>query len=144
MVLKRGIQGCHCVYPIKLDLLLLNVSQNPNWNIFLNELASELHLRVSQIELINFYVLSLSSLNISMDIVPYTGIGFSASEASAINSSLVLHKVHLDPTLVGDYKLLNLTWYQPPPPSPGDSDQSSAAFRIFFYPVWLPPPLFLH
>ncbi|KAJ6329017.1 hypothetical protein OIU77_010652 [Salix suchowensis] len=35
MVLKRGSHGCHCVYPIKLDLLLLNISQNPNWNMFL-------------------------------------------------------------------------------------------------------------
>ncbi|KAG6700003.1 hypothetical protein I3843_08G085900 [Carya illinoinensis] len=118
MVLKRATQGCHCVYPIKLDLLLLNVSQNPNWNLFLNELASGLRLEVSQIELINFYVLSLSMLNISMDIVPKEGISFSAREASAINSSLVMHKVHLNPTLVGDYELLNLTWFQPPPPPP--------------------------
>ncbi|KAG2693314.1 hypothetical protein I3760_08G090200 [Carya illinoinensis] len=118
MVLKRATQGCHCVYPIKLDLLLLNVSQNPNWNLFLNELASGLRLEVSQIELINFYVLSLSMLNISMDIVPKAGISFSAREASAINSSLVMHKVHLNPTLVGDYELLNLTWFQPPPPPP--------------------------
>ncbi|KAG6648014.1 hypothetical protein I3843_07G117000 [Carya illinoinensis] len=116
MVLKRGTQGCDCVYPIKLDLLLLNVSQNSNWNPFLDELASQLH--VSQIELINFYILSLSRLNISMDIVPRTGISFSASEASAINSSLAMHKVRLDPTLVGDYELLNFTWFQPPPPSP--------------------------
>lgn len=120
MVLKQGTQGCDCVYPIKLDLLLLNVSQNPNRNPFLDELAFQLHLNVSQIELINFYMLSLSRLNISMDIVPRTGISFSASEASAINSSLAMHKVHLDPTLVGDYELLNFTWFQPPPPSPGN------------------------
>ena len=119
MVLKRGSHGCHCVYPIKLDLLLLNISQNPNWNMFLEELASQLGLLVSQIELINFYVLSLSRLNISMDITPHTGISFSASDASAINSSLTFHKVHFDSTLVGDYKLLNLTWFEPPAPSPG-------------------------
>lgn len=116
-VLKRGSRGCHCVYPIKLDLLLLNVSQNPNWNAFLNEFAGQLGLHSSQIELINFYVLSLSRLNISMDITPHTGISFSASEASAINSSLFTHKVHFDSTLVGDYKLLNLTWFEPPAPS---------------------------
>ncbi|KAF9669248.1 hypothetical protein SADUNF_Sadunf14G0088100 [Salix dunnii] len=119
MVLKRGSHGCHCVYPVKLDLLLLNISQNPNWNMFLEELASQLGLLVSQIELINFYVLSLSRLNISMDITPHTGISFSASDASAINSSLTLHKVHFDSTLVGDYKLLNLTWFEPAAPSPG-------------------------
>ncbi|KAK9281744.1 hypothetical protein L1049_004649 [Liquidambar formosana] len=117
MVLKRGSQGCHCVYPIKLDLLLLNVSQNPNWSLFLEELASQLGLRVSQIELINFYVLPLARLNISMDITPHTGIGFSADDASAINSSLATHKVHVDPTLVGGYKLLNITWFKPPAPS---------------------------
>lgn len=117
MVQKRGTRGCHCVYPIKLDLLLLNVSQNPNWNIFLDEVATQLGLRSSQIELINFYVLGLSRLNISMDITPHTGISFAAGAASAINSSLTLHRVHLDPRLVGDYKILNITWFKPPPPS---------------------------
>lgn len=116
MVLKRGSHGCHCAYPIKLDILLLNVSQNPNWNIFLEQLASQLGLRVSQIQLINFYVLSLSRLNISMDITPHTGLSFSADAALAINSSLAMHKVHLDATLVGDYVLLNMTWFKPPPP----------------------------
>ncbi|CAI0422655.1 unnamed protein product [Linum tenue] len=118
LVLKRGSHGCHCVYPIKLDLLLSNVSQNHNWDMFLQELASELGLLVSQIELINFYFLSLSRLNISMDIIPHSGVSFSASDASKINTSLYLHKVNFDPTLVGDYKLLNLTWFEPPPPSP--------------------------
>ncbi|CAK9152891.1 unnamed protein product [Ilex paraguariensis] len=117
MVLKRGSQGCHCVYPIKLDLLLLNISSNPNWNDFLEEFASQLSLRVSQIELINFYVVTVSRLNISMDVTPHTGISFSASEASSINSSLSMHRIRLDPSLVGDYKLLNFTWFQPPVPS---------------------------
>ncbi|KAI9099135.1 hypothetical protein K1719_024902 [Acacia pycnantha] len=116
-VLKRGSKSCHCVYPIKLDLLLLNVTQNSNWNLFLDELATQLGLQISQIELVNFYVLTLSALNISMDITPYKGIGFSANEASEINSTLSMHKMQLDPRLVGDYKLLNLTWYEPPPPS---------------------------
>ncbi|KAF4370062.1 hypothetical protein G4B88_028339 [Cannabis sativa] len=117
MVMLRGSKECHCVYPIKIDLLLLNVSQNPNWTLFLDSLALELGLKVSQIELINFYVLSLSRLNISMDITPSTGISFSFTEASAINSSLAMHRVHLNPKLVGDYKLLNITWFQAPPPS---------------------------
>ncbi|KAG8663607.1 probable serine/threonine-protein kinase PBL21 isoform X2 [Manihot esculenta] len=125
MVLKQGSHNCHCVYPIKLDLLLLNVSQSPNWGKFLQELASQLDLLVSQIELINFYVLSLSRLNISMDITPHTGISFSASDASMINSSLALHKVHFDSTLVGDYKLLNLTWFEKPAPSPAPVVASS-------------------
>ncbi|XP_010556689.1 PREDICTED: proline-rich receptor-like protein kinase PERK3 [Tarenaya hassleriana] len=117
MVLKRGTIGCHCVYPIKLDILLTNVSESPNWNLFLDEFSSQLGLRVSQIELINFYVLSLSRMNISMDITPHTGISFSASEASAINSSLIRHMVRFSHTLLGDYRLLNLTWFEAPAPS---------------------------
>ncbi|QHO45085.1 Receptor-like serine/threonine-protein kinase [Arachis hypogaea] len=118
MVLKRGSKSCQCVYPIKLDLLLLNVSQSRTWNDFLDELATHLGLRSTQIELINFYVIGLSTLNMSMDITPYKGIGFSASEAAKINSSLSMHKIQLDPKLVGDYKVINITWFQPPPPSP--------------------------
>nr|XP_043635443.1 proline-rich receptor-like protein kinase PERK3 [Erigeron canadensis] len=117
-VLKRGTEGCHCVYPIKLDILLLNVSSNPNWPLFLQQFATQLGLRASQIELINFYLLGLSRLNISMDITPHTGVSFSSSEVSAINSSLSTHKVQLDPKLVGDYKLLNLTWFKPVAPAP--------------------------
>ncbi|OVA02522.1 Protein kinase domain [Macleaya cordata] len=117
MVLKRGSKACHCVYPIKLDLLLLNVSLSSNWSPFLEELASQLGLRVSQFEIINFYVLSLSRLNISMDITPHTGVSFSGRDMNQINSSLAMHRIHLDPQLVGDYKLLNLTWFKPPDPS---------------------------
>ncbi|XP_076892935.1 uncharacterized protein LOC143544819 [Bidens hawaiensis] len=112
-VLKRHtVEGCHCVYPIKLDILLFNVSSSPNWNQLFEQFASQLGLRTSQIELINFYLLSLSRLNISMDLTPHTGISFSSHEASVINSSLSMHKVHLDPKLVGGYELLNLTWFK--------------------------------
>ncbi|XP_020208027.1 proline-rich receptor-like protein kinase PERK3 [Cajanus cajan] len=117
MVWKRGSEVCHCAYPVKLDLLLLNVSQNPNWNVFLNDLAIQLGLKTTQIEIVKFYLLSLSTLNISMDITPHKGIGFSADEAAKINSSLLLHKVQLDHRFVGDYKVLNITWFKPPPPS---------------------------
>ncbi|KAA3458875.1 proline-rich receptor-like protein kinase PERK3 isoform X1 [Gossypium australe] len=117
-ILKPGTHGCHCVYPIKLDLLLLNVSQNPDRNAFLVELTSQLDLLPNQIEIINFYVLSLSRLNISVDIIPHTGINFSASDASKINSSLVMHRVHFDPNVVGDYQILNFTWFEPPAPAP--------------------------
>ncbi|CAH9088910.1 unnamed protein product [Cuscuta epithymum] len=112
MVLKRGSLSCHCVYPIKLDLLLVNVSSNPDWTLFLDEFANHLGLKTSQIELINFYVIDLFNLNISMDITPYKGISFSATEATRINSSL--HKVLLNPTLVGAYRLLNMTWFKVP------------------------------
>ncbi|TKY52448.1 Receptor serine/threonine-protein kinase ALE2 [Spatholobus suberectus] len=117
MVWKRGSEVCHCAYPIKLDLLLLNVSQNPNWNVFLNDLATQLGLNTTQIEIIKFYLLSLSTLNISMDITPHKGISFSADEAGKINSSLLQHKVQLDRRFVGDYRVLNITWFKPPPPS---------------------------
>jgi len=122
MVLKRGSKGCHCVYPIKIDILLLNVSQNPDWDKFLDELAGQLGLQNNtQIDLINFYVINFSTLNISMDITPHKGISFSANEASRINSSLSMHKVRLDPRLVGGYKLLNIIWFEPPPPTQGRS-----------------------
>ncbi|KAL1542982.1 proline-rich receptor-like protein kinase PERK3 [Salvia divinorum] len=114
MVLKRESQGCHCVYPIKLEILLLNVSSNPKWNLFLEQFASQLGLRVSQIELINFYLVGISGLNISMDITPHTGLSFSSKEAAGINSSLSTHRIRLDPALVSDYKLLNITWFKPP------------------------------
>ncbi|KAL8262217.1 hypothetical protein R6Q59_026266 [Mikania micrantha] len=126
-VLKRHTEGCHCVYPIKLDILLLNVSSSPNWNQFLQQFATQLGLRISQIELINFYLLSLSRLNISMDITPYTGISFSSSEVSIINSSLSMHKVHLDPNLVGGYELLNLTWFKSVAPAPAPRVPASPA-----------------
>ncbi|KAE8662408.1 P-loop containing nucleoside triphosphate hydrolases superfamily protein isoform 1 [Hibiscus syriacus] len=47
-ILKRGTHACHCVCPIKLELLLLNVSQNANWNAFLVELTSQLDLLPDQ------------------------------------------------------------------------------------------------
>ncbi|KAL8252912.1 hypothetical protein R6Q59_036605 [Mikania micrantha] len=120
-VLKRDTEGCHCVYPIKLDILLVNVSSSPNWKLFLQQFATQIGLNVSQIELINFYLLGLSRLNISMDVTPYTGISFTSSEASHINSSLSMHKVQLDPKLVGGYELLNLTWFKPIAPAPAPS-----------------------
>lgn len=126
MVQKRETPSCHCVYPIKVDLLLLNVSENPNWSLFLDELSSRLGLRAPQMQMNNFYWVTLTSLNISLDVTPHTGISFSADAASAINSSLLLHKVSI-PKLagVGDYRLLNVTWYQPPAPSPAPLSAAS-------------------
>ncbi|OVA16785.1 Protein kinase domain [Macleaya cordata] len=134
MVLKQGSTVCHCVYPIKLDLLLVNVSLSSNWSPFLEELASQLRLRVSQFEIINFYVLSLSNLNISMDVTPHTGISFSANDMDAINSSLAMHRIRLNPTLVGDYKLLSLTWFRRRAPSHAPFPATS--------PLAAPPDLF--
>lgn len=116
-ILKPGSLDCQCVYPIKIDLVLLNVSTNVNWNLFLSQLAMQLDLQVSQIELTNFNVLTLSRYNVSMDFIPLVGIGFSASDASTINSKLATHRVRFDPNNTGDYKLLNLTWFAIPAPS---------------------------
>lgn len=120
MVLKRGTQACHCVYPIKLDILLINVSSDPNWNIVLEEFAYQLGLRGSQIAPINFYVVTSSNWNISVAITPHTGKSFSEVEASEINSSLSMHRVRTNPKLVGDYKILNFTWFQPQASSQGN------------------------
>lgn len=126
MVPTQGSQVCHCFYPIRIELLLLNASFSSNWSVsnlsaVLEELASQLGLQVSQIQMNNFYLVGSSGVNITMDIAPHTGISFSAGDVHAINSSLARHKVHFNPTLVGDYRLLNLTWFEPPAPSPGKS-----------------------
>jgi hypothetical protein len=41
-----------------------------------------------------------------------------------MNYSLTLHTVRIDPVLVGDYNLLNLTWFRSLAPAPGNSFQS--------------------
>lgn len=135
MIPKRGSRVCRCVYPIKLELLLLNASLSSNWSIeFLKELASQLGLRDSQFDITNFYLVGLHRLNITMDIVPHTGISFSTSDVDRMNSSLSMHKVHLDPTLVGEYRLLNLTWFNPPPPSPAPTLGMSPRAAPFLLP----------
>ena len=121
MVQKRGTRGCHYVYPVKVELFLQNISLSSNWsNEFLQELAYQLNLYVTQFEIDNFYVVGVSGLNISMDIAPHTGISFSADQVNAMNYSLTFHKVRINPMLVGDYRLLNLTWFKPLAPSPGN------------------------
>ncbi|CAL9087938.1 unnamed protein product [Musa acuminata var. zebrina] len=121
MVQRRGTQDCHCVYPVKVELFLQNVSLISNWsNEFLQELAYQLELRIDQFEIVNFYVVGAFGLNITMNIAPHTGLSFSADKVIALNSSLALHRVRVNPDLVGDYRLLNLTWFRPlaPPPAP--------------------------
>ncbi|XP_042443546.1 proline-rich receptor-like protein kinase PERK15 [Zingiber officinale] len=124
MVQKRGTQDCHCVYPVKVELFLQNVSMILNWsNEFLRELAYQLRLHMDQFEIKNFYVVGASGLNITMDIVPYKGISFLVDQVITMNTSLALHMIHINPELVGDYKLLNLTWFRPlaSPPAPSQS-----------------------
>lgn len=123
MVQKRGTRDCHCVYPVRIELFLRNVSLTSNltsnWsNKFLQELASQLTLRVNQFEIVNFYVVGASGLNITMDVAPHTGISFPADQVKAMNYSLSQHRVRIDPVLVGDYNLLNLTWFRPLTPAP--------------------------
>ena len=109
---RRGAQDCHCVYPVKVELFLLNGSLNSNWiNEFLQELASQLNLQVTQFDIINIYVVGASGLNITMNIAPQTGISFSKDKVDAMNSSLALHRVH-----IGNYRLLNFTWFKPVTP----------------------------
>ncbi|XP_010938241.1 receptor-like serine/threonine-protein kinase ALE2 [Elaeis guineensis] len=112
-VQRRGAQDCHCVYPVKVELFLLNGSLNSNWiNEFLQELASQLNLQVTQFDIINIYVVGASGLNITMNIAPQTGISFSKDKVDAMNSSLALHRVH-----IGNYRLLNFTWFKPVTPA---------------------------
>lgn len=125
MVQKRGSQDCHCVYPVRVELFLRNVSLTSNWSDeFLGELASQLSLRVTQFEIVNFYVVGASGLNITMYIAPHTGISFSADQVTAMNYSLSQHTVQINPVLVGDYNLLNLTWFRPLVLAPGNANWS--------------------
>lgn len=116
-VLKPGSHDCICVYPIKIDLILLNVSATVNWTGFLNQLAMQLDLQVSQIELTGFNLVGVSNYNVSMDIIPLVGIGFSSTDASTMNSELAKHRVRFDPNNIGGYKFLNLKWISVPAPS---------------------------
>ena len=116
MVNKHGSLECQCVYPVKVELYLLNVSLSSNWSDkFLEELASQLHLRISQFEIVDFYVVGVSGLNITMNIIPHLGISFSDEEVKEMNALLTFHDVHID----GGYRLLNLTSFKPLAPSPG-------------------------
>ena len=121
MVQKRGTTDCQCVYPVRVELLLHNVSLSSNWsNEFLDEFASQLNLHSTQFEIVNFYTFGDTGLNLTMDIVPQTGVSFSADEVTTMNNSLSLHKVQVNPVLVGDYNLLNLAWFRPLAPAPGN------------------------
>ncbi|MQL77642.1 hypothetical protein Taro_010054 [Colocasia esculenta] len=126
MVKKRGSRDCRCAYPVKLELFLFNVSLSSNWtDKFLEELASQLHLRITQFEINNFYVVGVSGLNITMNITPHTGISFSDTEVKEMNTSLTFHIIHID----GGYRLLNLTWFKlwaPSPAKPIAADSVSA------------------
>lgn len=117
MVKRRDSRECDCVFPVILELFLFNVSLSSNWSDrFLKELASQLHLRVSQFEIENFYVVGVSGLNITMYIAPHTGISFSDTDVNRMNASLTYHSVRI----AGGYRLLNLTWFKPLAPSPGN------------------------
>jgi hypothetical protein len=121
MVQRRGSKDCPCVYPVRVELFLHNVSLNSNWsNEFLAELASQLNLWVTQFEIVNFYVVGASGLNMTMNIAPHTGNSFSSDQVSAMNYSLSMHTVQINPILVGDYNLLNLTWFRSLAPAPGN------------------------
>ncbi|ERN02100.1 hypothetical protein AMTR_s00045p00160070 [Amborella trichopoda] len=118
MMQRRDNETCDCVYPIRLELLLSNVSLNSNLSSIQEDFASQLGLQVSQFELIYFYIVGLTGLNMSMDIIPLTGVSFSSNEAYRINYTLTTHRVELNHSLVGDYEVLNFTWFKPPAPAP--------------------------
>lgn len=120
-VARRDVKECSCVYPVSLALTLLNVSFVSNWSVeFQKELAFQLGLKDSQMEISSFNVFGLSQVNISMDIAPLVGISFSVREVYTMNYTLSMHKVHFDPSIASDYKLVNFTWFKPPPHPPGN------------------------
>lgn len=116
MVLKRDSTDiCNCVYPINVELFLQNVSlTTEDWpDKFLKQLSEQLALRVSQFVIGNFYVVGQSGFNITMDITPHKGLSFSYKQVRTVNHSLYNHDVHIDPALVGDYRVISLIWFKP-------------------------------
>ncbi|XP_073356959.1 LEAF RUST 10 DISEASE-RESISTANCEUS RECEPTOR-LIKE PROTEIN KINASE-like 2.3 [Aegilops tauschii subsp. strangulata] len=137
MVQRRGSENCHCVYPVRVVLFLHNVSLNSNWsNEFLEELASHLNLRVTQFEIVNFYVVGTSGLNMTMDIAPHTGNSFSSEQVTAMNYSLSLHTIRINPVLIGDYNHLDLVWFRPLAPAP-DAIAGSSSVLMLLFAFWL-------
>ncbi|KAH9319042.1 hypothetical protein KI387_020811, partial [Taxus chinensis] len=116
MVRRPGSHNCSCVYPIKLQLLILNVSTSfRNWSAeFQQELAAQLGLLVVQFDFTSFELDNTNKLNMSMDIAPLTGLSFSYREARRINLTLIRYKLHLNGSLFGGYRLLNFTWVDRP------------------------------
>lgn len=111
--------SCVCVYPIRVQLLVEDVSITfTNWSgVFQQDLASELSVEPIQIEITSFQFNS-SNLSLGIIIVPLTGISFSAKEAISFKDKLVQNKVHFNSSLFGNYSLVQFQLYEPlAPPS---------------------------
>lgn len=111
--------SCTCVYPIRLELLVADVSTNyANWSSeFQQELASQLGLEVIQIEITAF---QFTGPNLSLVIVigPLTSNSFSLQESETIKTDLDHFKVHFNTSLFGNYSLVRFRYFESPSPPP--------------------------
>eukprot|EP00249_Psilotum_nudum_P011922 c23468_g1_i2 orf=1059-3686(+) len=117
MVPKPGlaVDRCSCVYPIKLELLVYNVSLiSLNWSAeFQQELAAQLNLSAIQIEITSFQFYG-TNLSVFIEIGPLTSASFLPEQANMIKSDLENHKVKLNSTLFGNYTLQHFRYFEPP------------------------------
>lgn len=121
MVPKPGLlaSSCVCVYPIKIELLVEDVSTTfTNWSgVFQQDLSSQLGVRAIQIEIISFQFNS-SNLSLVIVIAPLSNVSFSSEEAKSIKTKLDNFRVHFNSSLFGNYTLVQFQYYKPlVPPS---------------------------
>lgn len=121
MVPRPGLpaSSCVCVYPIKMELRVENVSTTfRNWSgVFQQDLSSQLGVRAIQIEIIRFQFNS-SNLSLVIEITPLSNVSFSSQEAKSIKTKLDHFRVHFNSSLFGNYTLVQFQYYEalvPPP-----------------------------
>lgn len=105
---------------------------------FLQELTSQLGMQVSEVESINYYLLSWSRLNISVDVMLQTGVSFLTSVQYATNSPLSSHRVHLRPSLAGKYENLSSARSKAPPPSEGKPSAPGICSHVYIKHAYFP------
>ncbi|KAH7423058.1 hypothetical protein KP509_12G037500 [Ceratopteris richardii] len=113
-----SLSSCVCVYPIKLSLLVENVSTTfTNWSgVFQQNLASGLGVKTIQIQITSFQFNS-SNLSLAIIIAPLDSISFPKDVSDSFRNKLIHHDVYLNNTIFGNYTLLDFQLYEPSAPS---------------------------
>jgi hypothetical protein len=120
MIRRPGFSShnCICVYPLKLELHINNVTNTfANWSaLFQEELALQLGLQVLQVEITSFR-LNGTDLDVVLLIAPWTTLSFSIQQAETMRSDLDNFRVHLNSSLFGNYTLVSFHYFALPPPA---------------------------